>query len=172
MPIRGARPQDAAAIAAVHVRSWQAAYRDLLPRPYLDGLDVEERTAVWAVRLGAPEPPTVLVATEADGRVVGFCCVRAWPEDDLDPGTTGEVAALYALPEVWGTGVGRGLLAASEEALVAGGFREAALWVLADNARGRRFYEAADWRHDGTVVQDVTAGRTLDELRYRRRLFH
>ncbi|MFD3941924.1 hypothetical protein [Streptomyces sp. NPDC058579] len=45
------------------------------------------------------------------------------------------------------------------------------LWVLADSARGRRFYEAAGWLPDGTVVQDMTAGRTLDELRYRRRLF-
>ncbi|WP_137992340.1 GNAT family N-acetyltransferase [Streptomyces vilmorinianum] len=172
MPIREALPADAAAIAAVHVRSWQAAYRDLLPGPYLDGLDVEERTAVWAARLGAPERPAVLVAQEPGGRVTGFCCFRAWPSDgDLDPATTGEIAALYALPEVWGTGVGRGLLAASVEALAAAGFREAALWVLADNDRGRRFYEAAGWRADGTVVQDTTAGRTLDELRYRRRLF-
>ncbi|MFF9909847.1 GNAT family N-acetyltransferase [Streptomyces sp. NPDC013457] len=171
MSIRAALPADAAAIAAAHVRSWQAAYRDLLPHPYLDGLDVAERAAVWSARLAAPAPAPVLVATEAGGRVVGFCCFRAWPDDDLDAATTGEIAALYALPEVWGSGVGRGLLAASEEALAADGFREAALWVLAGNARGRRFYEAAGWRPDGTVVQDTTAGRTLDELRYRRRLF-
>ncbi|MEU7010117.1 GNAT family N-acetyltransferase [Streptomyces sp. NPDC046332] len=171
MSIRAALPADAAAIATVHVRSWQVAYRALLPHPYLDGLDVEERTAVWSARLEAPEPASVLVATEAGGRVVGFCAFRAWPDDDLDATTTGEIAALYAAPEVWGSGVGRGLLAASEEALAADGFREAALWVLADNARGRRFYEAAGWRPDGTVVQDTTAGRTLDELRYRRPLF-
>ncbi|MFG2770879.1 GNAT family N-acetyltransferase [Streptomyces sp. NPDC048350] len=171
MFIRAALPADAAAIAAVHVRSWQVAYRALLPHPYLDGLDVEERTAVWSARLEAPEPASVLVATEAGGRVVGFCAFRASPDDDLDAATTGEIAALYAAPEVWGSGVGRGLLAASEEALAADGFREAALWVLADNTRGRRFYEAAGWRPDGTVVQDTTAGRTLDELRYRRPLF-
>ncbi|MCT4353155.1 GNAT family N-acetyltransferase [Streptomyces sp. Je 1-79] len=171
MPIREALPRDAAAIAAVHVRSWQAAYGDLLPRSWLAGLDVDERAAVWSARLAAPEPPSVLVATEADGRAVGFCSFRAWPEDDLDPATTGEIAALYVLPEVWGSGVGRGLLAASEKALTADGFQEAALWVLAENARGRRFYEAAGWRADGTVAQETTGGRTLDELRYRRSLF-
>ncbi|MEU4266409.1 GNAT family N-acetyltransferase [Streptomyces sp. NPDC026092] len=193
MPIRSALPEDAAAIAAVHVRSWQAAYRDLLPRAYLDSLDVDERAAVWAARLAEPQAPGVLVAAEdgAAGQVVGFCCFRAWPgeerdagtaegpgegpdagtDDRLDPATTGEIAALYVVPEVWGSGVGRGLLAASEEALVVDGFQDAALWVLADNARGRRFYEAAGWRPDGTVVQDTTAGRALDELRYRRRLF-
>ncbi|MEU9699454.1 GNAT family N-acetyltransferase [Streptomyces sp. NPDC047981] len=175
MSIRAALPEDAAAIARVHVRSWQAAYRGLLPRAYLDALDVEERAAVWAERLGGVGAPGVFVATEeVSGPVVGFCCFRGRPgggSDDLDPLATGEIAALYALPEVWGTGVGRRLLAASEEALAADGFRDAALWVLADNARGRRFYEAAGWRPDGTVTQDTTAGRTLDELRYRRRLF-
>ena len=37
--IRAARVEDAAQIAAVHVRSWQSAYRGLLPQAYLDGLD-------------------------------------------------------------------------------------------------------------------------------------
>ncbi|MFI6421644.1 GNAT family N-acetyltransferase [Streptomyces sp. NPDC050842] len=181
--IREAIPEDAAALAAVHVLSWRAAYRDLLPGPYLDALDPEERAAVWHARLTAQDRPTVLLATEADGRVVAFSCFRAWPDgaeqadgtaDEpgaLDPATTAELAALYSLPEVWGTGVGRTLLAASTESLAAAGFRTAALWVLAGNARGRRFYEAAGWRPDGTTVRDVTGGRELEELRYRRALF-
>ncbi|MEU3430428.1 GNAT family N-acetyltransferase [Streptomyces gardneri] len=193
--IREATPEDAAALAGVHVRSWQAAYRDLLPGPYLDSLDPEERAAVWRDRLTAPDRPTVLLATEADGRVVAFSCLRAWPgeepeeseesgsshashgpdgtdgTDALDPTTTAELAALYALPEVWGTGVGRSLLAASTEVLVTAGFRTAVLWVFTDNTRGRRFYEAAGWRPDGRAVHDVTGGRELEELRYRRELF-
>ncbi|MER5963906.1 GNAT family N-acetyltransferase [Streptomyces sp. NPDC002057] len=171
MPIREARPEDAAAVAAVHVLSWRAAYRDLLPGPYLDALDVEERTAVWRGRLTAPDRPTVLVATDTDGRVRAFSCVRAWPGEGFAPGPTAEVAALYALPEVWGTGVGRALLTASTEALTAAGFRTAALWVFAGNARGRRFYEAAGWRPDGEVAREETGGRVLEELRYRRGLF-
>jgi hypothetical protein len=38
MDIRAARMEDVPQIAAVHVRSWQAAYRGLLPQAYLDGL--------------------------------------------------------------------------------------------------------------------------------------
>ncbi|MCX4984521.1 GNAT family N-acetyltransferase [Streptomyces sp. NBC_00572] len=171
MTVREALPEDAAAVAAVHVLSWRAAYRDLLPRPYLDALDVEERTVVWRARLTAPDRPTVLVATDTGGQVRAFSCFRAWPDEEFAPGTTAELAALYALLEVWGTGVGRALLAASTEALVEAGFRTAALWVLAGNTRGRRFYEAAGWRPDGKVVQEETGGRTLDELRYRRDLF-
>ncbi|CAM5492188.1 GNAT family N-acetyltransferase [Streptomyces narbonensis] len=196
--IREALPEDAADVASVHVLSWRAAYRDLLPGPYLASLDPEERASVWHDRLTAPDRPTVLLATEPDGRVVAFSCLRAWPDEEpaeaeaagatdvartagavgtagasraFDPVSTAELAALYALPEAWGTGVGRSLLAASTEVLVTAGFRTAALWVLAGNTRGRRFYEAAGWRPDGTAVREVTGGRELEELRYRRALF-
>ncbi|WP_317876583.1 hypothetical protein [Streptomyces sp. SR27] len=43
--------------------------------------------------------------------------------------------------------------------------------MLAGNARGRRFYEAAGWRPDGAVAAEETGGVMLDELRYQRRLF-
>ncbi|MFE7600726.1 GNAT family N-acetyltransferase [Streptomyces sp. NPDC057494] len=171
MPIREALPEDAAALAAVHVRSWRAAYRDLVPGPYLDALDIEERAAVWHARLTAPDRPSVLVATDDGGHPVAFSCFRACPDEEFAPGTTAELAALYALPEVWGTGVGRALLSASTEMLIAGGFRAAVLWVFAGNARGRRFYEAAGWRADGSSVREETGGRVLEELRYRRPLF-
>ncbi|MFF4172881.1 GNAT family N-acetyltransferase [Streptomyces sp. NPDC001744] len=163
MPIREALPRDAAALAAVHVLSWRAAYRDLLPGPYLEGLDVEERAAAWRARLTAPDRPAVLLATAADGRPVAFSCFRPWPGGEFDPATTAELSTLYALPEVWGTGVGRALLAAATGALVEAGFRSAALWVFAGNGRARRFYEAAGWREE-------TGGRLLEELRYRRAL--
>ncbi|MER5207274.1 GNAT family N-acetyltransferase [Streptomyces sp. NPDC002825] len=170
MSIREAVPEDAAGLATVHVQSWRAAYRDLLPGPYLDALDVEERAATWRTRLTATDRPTVLVATADDGRIVGFSCFRAWPYAEFAPGSTAELAALYALREVWGTGVGRALLAASTEALTAAGFRAAALWVFAGNTRARRFYEAGGWRPDGTAVREETGGRVLEELRYRRDL--
>ncbi len=174
MSIREARPADAAALAAVHVLSWRAAYRDLLPGPYLAALDVEERAATWRARLTAPDRPTVLLATapgqDGDGRPVAFSCFRPWPGEGFDPAPTAELAALYALPEAWGTGVGRALLSATTGALVAAGFRSAALWVFAGNERARRFYEAAGWRADGAAVREETGGRVLEELRYRKHL--
>ncbi|WP_432121770.1 N-acetyltransferase family protein [Streptomyces sp. S1] len=174
MSIREARPADAAALAAVHVLSWRAAYRDLLPGPYLAALDVEERAATWRARLTAPDRPTVLLATEPGrdgaGRPVAFSCFRPWSGEGFDPAPTAELAALYALPEAWGTGAGRALLSAPTGALVAAGFRSAALWVFAGNGRARRFYEAAGWRADGAAVLEETGGRVLEELRYRRDL--
>jgi hypothetical protein len=45
--IRPAVLADAPRIAEVHVRSWQAGYRGLLPQHLLDGLDPVARLARW-----------------------------------------------------------------------------------------------------------------------------
>jgi RimJ/RimL family protein N-acetyltransferase len=167
MRIRPATPADAAAIAAVHVASWQGAYRGQLPDEVLDGLDVERRTAGWQQYL-AQDGQATFVA-EDEGRVVGFVHLNAARDDDAEP-ATGEVIAIYALPEAWGTGAGRELMAAALEWLREAGYRTATLWVLDRNARARRFYELAGWEPDGVAKDDVVAGVPVTEVRYRRAL--
>jgi hypothetical protein len=45
-------------------------------------------------------------------------------------------------------------------------YARAALWVLEDSERSRRFYEAGGWRPDGAAVVDTTDGAALTKLRY------
>ena len=42
MNLRPAVPDDAMAVARVHVRAWQAAYHGLMPEDYLAGLRPED----------------------------------------------------------------------------------------------------------------------------------
>lgn len=168
MSIRRAQASDALAIATVHVRSWQSAYRGLLPGDYLDGLDVEERVPRWEQRLGELDwPRHAVLVTEEAGRVVGFATLTPSRDDDLDPATVGEVAAIYLLPTAWGQGHGRALMGAALDALGRAAYGEAALWVLDTNQRARRFYEAGGWRPDGAAKLDPRPGFTLSEVRYR-----
>ena len=167
MRIRPATLEDAPAIAAVHVASWQGAYRGQLPDDVLDGLDVGRRTTAWRRFLG-DEGQFTFVA-EDGGRITGFAHGNAAREDNPD-GKTGEVFAIYASPGAWGTGAGRELMAAAVEWLRSAGYREAVLWVLDSNARARRFYELAGWTPDGTTKDDVLAGVAVTEVRYRRTL--
>jgi len=171
--IRRAQPADAPAIAAVHVRSWQAAYRGLLPADYLNGLDPAQRTARWEATLrGLDWPGRGVLVAEQDGQVVGFAGFSPTRDADLDPLATGEVATIYLLPQAWRQGHGRGLMAGALASLGEAGFREAALWVLDTNQRARRFYEAGGWRPDGAakLEERPEAGLTLSEVRYRCRL--
>lgn len=168
MRVRTATIADAPAIAAAHVASWERAYRGQLPDELLDRLDVGRRAEVWERLLGE-EGRRTLVAVDDDGAVTGFVHVHAARDDDtaLD---TGEVAAIYAVPGVWSTGVGRELMAAGVRALAEDGFTDAVLWVLEGNQRARRFYELAGWMPDGATKDDVIGGAPVREVRYRRAL--
>ena len=176
MQIRPALPGDAPAIARVHVRSWQAAYRDIFPDHYLDTLDVDDRARRWESTLQEPLSPTstTLLATAADGVVAGFAHLAPTrdtdTDTDTDTGPTAEIAAIYVSPEAWSTGVGRELMKAALAVLSASPYTQATLWVLAENRRARRFYERAGWSADGTTRSAVIADTPVTEVRYRRGL--
>jgi GNAT superfamily N-acetyltransferase len=154
-------------VARVHVRSWQAGYRGLLPDAYLDGLRAEDRAQHY--RLGSKDmrEPATVVAMEA-GAICGFATTApAWDPDVAD---AGELFALYVDPEWWGRGIGAALISASRSRLLDAGFRSAVLWLLAGNARADRFYRIDGWAPDGSRRTDTVWGVTVDEVRYRRAL--
>ena len=49
-------------------------------------------------------------------------------------------------------------------------YEEASLWVLEDNPRARRFYEAAGWRLHGTPKLVVYLDVDVASVRYTKRL--
>lgn len=169
--IRPARAEDADQIAATHVEGWQWGYRGQLPDDALANIDAAARLALWRRVLAGETPDAdVWVATRNrdDGRerVVGF--VSAGPS--RDPGAAedeGEIYALYLRAEQAGTGAGRALLATALAALRERGAASVVLWVLASNARARRFYERAGFAPDGGEKTAPWQGHELREVRYR-----
>jgi GNAT superfamily N-acetyltransferase len=167
MPIRPAEPADALAVARVHVRSWQAAYRGLIADVYLDGLRSEERAAHYDFSHVDSAKPHTQVAIQ-DGRIVGFATTL--PARDADCAGAGELAALYVDPENWGQGVGAALMGAARDHLAGAGFERAVLWVLDGNERAIRFYARDGWRADDNRRTQVIWGIELNECRYCRGL--
>jgi ribosomal protein S18 acetylase RimI-like enzyme len=170
MEIRPARMQDAPEIAVVHVRSWQAAYRGLLPQAYLDGLDPAQRTGRWEQAVSAADSHGGTVVADAGGRLSGFVSYGPARDDDADSRRAGEIYAIYLAPAAWDQGIGRQLMAAALGRLGEAGFNQALLWVLDSNARARRFYEAGGWIADGAAKRDDSFGVPMTEVRYRRSL--
>jgi GNAT superfamily N-acetyltransferase len=167
MLIRPAQPNDALAIARVHVRSWQAAYRGLMPDEYLDQLRAEDRAARYELANVDPGKPYTIVVV-CDAAIVGFASTM--PARDNDLTGYGELCALYVDPEYLGRGIGVVLVAAARGWLMESGFERAVLWVLAGNTRAERFYRNDGWVADGTRRTDIVWGVTVEELRYRREL--
>ena len=153
-------PDDALAVAGVHVRSWQVGYRGLLPDAYLDGLRAEERARRYHFDDPDPRSPRTLVAVEG-GEIVGFGSTA--PAPGLDG--VGELVALYVDPTAWRRGVGRALIQAARARLVEQGFGACVLWLLVGNRAGEAFYRADDWLPEGTRRVAEVWGTEVDEIR-------
>jgi GNAT superfamily N-acetyltransferase len=164
MLVRPARPGDEHAVASVHVRSWQSAYRGLLPADYLDGLRPEDRSRVYRFGTDDPAVPFTVVAVD-DDRIVGFATTAAARDDDV--AGMGELCALYVDPPFWSHGLGLALVTAARERLTTQGFEEAVLWVLVGNDRAERFYRTNGWNPDGSRRLQEIWGVKVDEIRYR-----
>ena len=166
--VRRAEPQDAPAVARVHVASWRHAYRGLLPQEYLDSLSVEARTTTWANAFSQlPDQTSTTLVGELDGQIVGFACVGPSRDDDTDTDTaTGELWGLYLDPAHWGAGHGHTLHTEALDVARASGAAAATLWVLTTNQRARHFYERHGWAADGAEKTVWRGDVRLDETRY------
>jgi GNAT superfamily N-acetyltransferase len=165
--IRDAAPDDALAVAAVHVRAWQVAYRGLIDDRFLGRLRPEDRAATYTFGSADPTAPRTIVA-ESDGEIWGFATVC--PCRDQDAPDAGEISALYVDPSRWRTGTGRRLLEAATSRLRDDGYEDGVLWVLRGNERAQRFYEADGWRRDGAEREERPYGVVSQVARMRRPL--
>ncbi|MDI1459407.1 GNAT family N-acetyltransferase [Catellatospora sp. KI3] len=167
--VRAETVADCAAVAALHIESWRAAYAGIVPDQVLAALDVEQRTRERAERLGNPDSPfTNLIALDA-GEPVGWVCFGPYREEGrrLDgklAHQVGEILALYVRSDRWGTGVADRLV---EAALAGLPQPEVRLWALTENVRALRFYARHGLHPDGTHSTFRPRGSDVDipELR-------
>jgi hypothetical protein len=94
--VREAEANDARTCASIHVASWKAAYRGMLPDEYLDALSIEDRLGSWEQMLGNErlEGVSVVVVEDEDGAVSGFAMIGPSGEK----GSLGELGAIYVHP--------------------------------------------------------------------------
>ncbi len=196
--IRLGSESDAPAIARVMRASWRAAYAGIIPGPIIDRVTAsggaaanpppyrrtlvaeagEDPAVIGYASFGPersvptatapPDPaggqPAAPAAADAPGAQPG----RSLTAQGL-AGVVGELYAIYVTPAWWSTGAGRALMEAALTALEADAYQRAVLWVLADNARARTFYERAGFTPDGATNILAGLGGVL-EVRYARAL--
>ena len=164
MQIVHATPEDARAVAEIHVDTWRASYASIVPPEYLASLSVERREAMWSecIATGVPE---LLLAKEARG-------VQGWLSfgqcrDEGSSKAEAEIWAIYVAPSSWSTGAGRLLWLRARELMLAQGFKSCSLWVFPQNDRAIKFYRAAGFAHDGSAPKSFElGGAQLQEVRF------
>ncbi len=147
--------EDVMGKAYVHFMTWQKTYRGLIDDAYLDAFTLEKCESI-ARRF----KDDIIVAKDEDGDVVGFAAYGAYRDGSM-PGT-GEVYAIYVLPEHQKNGVGLALMKQSLDALSE--YDRVALWVLEGNDPAIRFYERIGFRRDGEA-QTLMLGSPCREIK-------
>lgn len=150
--IRPMQADDAAAVAAIHVRVWQEAYRGQMDQAFLDNMSVADRTIRWqegyAQRKDDPRYGTLLAF---DGQTMaGFLSYGAAREENaLFPH---EIYAINILAAYTGQGIGRALFTQATRLLKDQGAANTYLWVLSSNDPALQSYR----RWGGALREDIT----------------
>jgi len=152
--VRTATVDDAEGVAETHVRTWQHAYRGLMPDETLDALDPVAAARLRRQHISEVGPGQHWLVAEDSGTIVGFVCFG--PENE-EGSTGGEIYALYVRPTYQGHGIGWALTDAAVAQLHAAGRHPVRLWVLGSNERTRRWYERY-----GFVVDGRTGSHTVE----------
>jgi ribosomal protein S18 acetylase RimI-like enzyme len=154
--IRPPRPDEADALAELHLRTWAETYVDWFPPSEWGDEARVERLAMWTRLCGNSAPDARVAVAELDGETVGLAAVGA--SLDEFPVRGRHLWFIYVLASAQGSGAGQALL---DEVL---GDDPASLWVLEPNARARAFYArngfVADGAREPTGIKDAP-----DEIR-------
>ena len=134
--IHQAHASEAAEVADVHLASWQAAYRGIIPHTVLEQMIARRGDSWWqkAINRG-----THVIVINFNGLIVGYATVGLNRARTL--AYDGEIYELYLLPEYQGIGLGRQLFENAQKVLSHYGLKSNVLWVLEENEQACLFYE-------------------------------
>ena len=158
MIIRPGHPDDAAACADIHKRSWIYAYSHCIDRAIIEQRH-QGREAMWKKFLANENAGNFVAVTE--GKIIGIITIGKERDGDMPEGT-GELCGLYLDPDYIGKGYGRQVMDWVKTQLKARGFSTMVLWVLDQNDKAKRFYEKSGLRPEGSSKPSGLGDRMED----------
>lgn len=161
--IRYVNKEDADTIAMIYSKSFQQAFKGIIPDDFLkekfayerlkDRLSKElnEGTATSCIMYKDDIPVGMLTFAKDDDK----------ERDNLEI----DIWRIYLLPEYWSQNLGIEFIDWGIKELIAKGYKKVALWVVEENIRARKFYEKVGFFHEGEI-RIISPGRKIREYRY------
>jgi ribosomal protein S18 acetylase RimI-like enzyme len=152
-------------IAPLHAKSWQSAYRGIMPDHFLDFVVEGERLSHWRRRVAElREGSGEIFLARLNDDPVGFICIESNTVEET--GYTGAyVNNLHVLPHLKRQGIGSALLRAGEEWARKHDYDRLFLFVFEDNLQAREFYRADGWHAVERLMSELPDGALAAELR-------
>lgn len=156
--LRAPGPDDAPALADLHVATWRETYTHLLPEGFFSAEHIDGRHRMWRAVLAQSRDDVSIRLAESGGELVGFAWVgpSVAPTGEDPPPRERTLYAIYVSARHHGSGIGQALL----DAVLHGG--PAMLWVAKENPRAIAFYERSGFRLDGVEKSDPMAPLITD----------
>jgi ribosomal protein S18 acetylase RimI-like enzyme len=162
MEIRKATLDDIKDISRIYALSWKTAYKGIVPQTYLDELKED----FWVTAFTGWLKNKVLTAQLIDENGISVGCIAYGESRDKSLPDWGEIVSFYLLPEYFGRGYGKKLLATALLDLKESGYENVYLWVLKENQRARHFYEKNKLQCTQDKCECEIRGRKLTDIRY------
>jgi ribosomal protein S18 acetylase RimI-like enzyme len=154
-------PDEATAMARLHVQCWREAYTAIVPEGVSSRFDVAPMILRWQEHLSKNDR---FIHAVYDGvEPVAFINQGSAVEkihDKMD----GHIAALYVAQSHYRRGLGRKLMALSAADWLGKGGHSITLGVLAANSRARAFYESMGGRLIKTSIYDWHGHKLEDAI--------
>ena len=163
--IRLASPCDSPDMAEVHMRSWEVAYKDIIPMDYIKEKNAT-RPALWQ-RIITEENTTQYVIQKGD-KTIGIMCV-APPQDDDVGEDFYELHGIYLHPDYYRQGIGSKVMDFAFDKARSLGKNIMTLWVFADNTNSIKFYEKCGFIADGKT-KIINCSKEMLCIRMRRKI--
>ena len=143
--IRLARPADAPDMAEIHARSWEVAYKDIIPDDYIKTKNAT-RPALFK-RIITDENTTQYVI-QVDGKSVGIMGID-FPQDNDVSDDFYELRGIYLHPDYYRKGIGTQAVDFAFDKARSLGKKYMNVWVFAENYNSIKFYEKCGFTADG-----------------------
>jgi ribosomal protein S18 acetylase RimI-like enzyme len=144
--IERAKPGDEAVYAYVQTESWKAAFRDILSPDVLERCtQINRATEMYRQLLEQGIGNGYLLTVQGEPH-----CIAWWDASrDADMPDYAELICIHSLSNRWGMGYGSRMMEKVLLDMATAGYRKVMLWVFAENARARCFYETHGFLPDG-----------------------
>ena len=161
--IREATVEDSARIAEIEVLSSRYAYKNIVSDECLyNDLTVEKRIPVYSNWIEQKRFDLYVYEEPDTGLIKGMMGIGMCEDEDKE--NTFELHFIYLDPDYVRMGIGSEMLEFFENKGKVINCREFIIWVLEENAMGRKFYEKHSYRPDGKDKMFKRWGKR--EIRY------
>ena len=163
MYIRYVNKEDSDTIAMIYSKSFQQAFKGIIPDDFLKEKFAYERLKDRLYK-ELSEGNAISCIMYKDDIPVGMLTFAKDDDKERDNSEI-DIWRIYLLPEYWGQNLGTEFMDWAIEELKTNGYKKVALWVVKENVRARKFYEKVGFSHEGEI-RIIMPGREINEYRY------